>query len=207
MTEQTRTKSSRGHFVGSAIALHGDDIDTDQIIPARFLKGITFSGLGEHAFADVRHATEQRGTLHPFDDPRYRGARILVTNKNFGCGSSREHAPQALHRRGIDVIVGESFGEIFAGNSVAIGMPCLRVAGDDIERLQQAADDNFSREFAIDLQEKTIRSGNLVIPFDVPESARIQFIDGTWDATAVLLEADQGIKETASRLPYLNDWR
>jgi 3-isopropylmalate/(R)-2-methylmalate dehydratase small subunit len=131
----------------------------------------------------------------------------LLVNKNFGCGSSREHAPQALHRWGVAAVVGESFGEIFAGNCAAIGMPCLRVAADDLARLQDAAEGDSARLFAIDLGEKTIRSGNLVAAVELPETARLQFLDGTWDATAVLLEAGEAIERTAMHLPYLNGWR
>jgi 3-isopropylmalate/(R)-2-methylmalate dehydratase small subunit len=207
MTETSTTAAARQHLEGAAIALRPDDIDTDQIIPARFLKGVTFAGLGAHAFADARRAARDRGALHPFDDPRRQGARVLLVNKNFGCGSSREHAPQALHRWGVAAVVGESFGEIFAGNCAAIGMPCLRVAADDLARLQDAAEGDSARLFAIDLGEKTIRSGNLVAAVELPETARLQFLDGTWDATAVLLEAGEAIERTALHLPYLNGWR
>jgi 3-isopropylmalate/(R)-2-methylmalate dehydratase small subunit len=206
MTKTSTTAATRQHVEGVAIALRADDIDTDQIIPARFLKGVSFAGMGEHAFADVRRAAYNQGALHPFDDPGRRGARVLLVNRNFGCGSSREHAPQALHRWGIAAVVGESLGEIFAGNCAAIGMPCLRVAADDMARLQDAAEDDGSRLFAIDLGEKTIRSGNLVAALELPEAARLQFLEGTWDATAVLLEAGEAIEAAASRLPYLNGW-
>ena len=194
------------HFSGTALALRGGDIDTDRIIPARFLKGISFAGLGEHVFADERYAVQRKGGVHPLDDPNHRGARILLVNKNFGCGSSREHAPQALRRWGITAVVGESFGEIFAGNCVALGVPCLRVTADEAARLQEAAEADSDRSFAIDLEEKTIRSGNLVVNVELPEGARVQFLGGTWDATSTLLEAGDGIERTAARLPYLNGW-
>jgi 3-isopropylmalate/(R)-2-methylmalate dehydratase small subunit len=206
MTGTSANAAARQHLEGAAIALRADDIDTDQIIPARFLKSVTFAGLGEHAFADVRQAARGQGALHPLDDPQRRGARVLLVNKNFGCGSSREHAPQALHRWGIAAVVGESFGEIFAGNCTAIGMPCLRVAADDLARLQDAAEGDGARLFAIDLWEKTIRSGNLFAGVELPEAARLQFLEGTWDATAVLLEAGEAIERTAAHLPYLNNW-
>jgi 3-isopropylmalate/(R)-2-methylmalate dehydratase small subunit len=206
MTERSVATAVRRHLDGAAISLRGDDIDTDQIIPARFLKGVTFAGLGKHAFADARQAVRDRSGLHPFDDPERQAARILLVNKNFGCGSSREHAPQALRRWGITAVVGESFGEIFAGNCVAMGMPCLRVAEDDLARLQEAAEGDSSRLFAVDLDEKTIGSGNLVVTVELPEAARMQFLDGTWDATAALLEAGEAIERTASQLPYLNGW-
>ena len=202
----TATKDQRRQLTGAAIALRGNDIDTDRIIPARFLKGVSFAGLGQHVFADERHAARARSDMHAFDDPRRRGARILVVNKNFGCGSSREHAPQALHRWGITTVVGESFGEIFAGNCVAIGMPCLRVTPDDAARLQEAVEADADRLFTVDLEEKTIRSGNLVVPVDLPEGARVELLEGTWDATSVLLAAGTDIERAASRLPYLNGW-
>ena len=207
MTRTSTPTAARQHLEGAAVALRADDIDTDQIIPARFLKGVSFAGLGRHAFEDARHAARKQDALHPFDDPERQSARVLLVNKNFGCGSSREHAPQALHRWGIAAVVGESFGEIFAGNCTAIGMPCLRVAAADLARLQDAAEANGARLFAIDLGEKTIRSGNLVAAVELPETARLQFLDGTWDATAVLLEAGKAIEATASRLPYLNGWK
>jgi 3-isopropylmalate/(R)-2-methylmalate dehydratase small subunit len=206
MTERSVATAVRRHLDGAAISLRGDDIDTDQIIPARFLKGVTFAGLGKHAFADARQAVRDRSGLHPFDDPERQAARILLVNKNFGCGSSREHAPQALRRWGITAVVGESFGEIFAGNCVAMGMPCLRVAEDDLARLQEAAEGDSCRLFAVDLDDKTIGSGNLVVTVELPEAARMQFLDGTWDATAALLEAGEAIERTASQLPYLNGW-
>jgi 3-isopropylmalate/(R)-2-methylmalate dehydratase small subunit len=206
MTDSSPATDPRRHLSGTALALRGGDIDTDRIIPARFLKGISFAGLGEHVFADERHAAQRKGDVHPLDDPGHRGARILLVNKNFGCGSSREHAPQALRRWGITAVVGESFGEIFAGNCLAIGVPCLRVTADEAARLQEAAEADGARLFAIDLEEKTIGSGNLVVNIELPEGARVQFLGGTWDATSTLLEAGHGIERVAARLPYLNGW-
>ncbi len=206
MTNSPETRNGRRRLAGSLIALPGDDIDTDQIIPARFLKGVTFAGLGEYAFADVRSAAKARGDVHPFDDPKLRNAQILLVNKNFGCGSSREHAPQALHRWGITAIVGESFGEIFTSNCLAIGMPCLDVSTDGLSRLQDAARAVPRRSFVIDLENKTIIGDDLAVPVELTEGARIQFIEGTWDATTVLLEAKNAIKRTTLSLPYLNNW-
>jgi 3-isopropylmalate/(R)-2-methylmalate dehydratase small subunit len=206
MTDASSTAVQRRRLAGNAIALRGNDIDTDRIIPARFLKGVSFAGLEQYVFADERRAARERGVMHPFDTLEHRDARILVVNKNFGCGSSREHAPQALRRWGIAAVVGESFGEIFAGNCVAIGVPCLRVSEADATLLQEAADGDGARTFTVDLEEKTIRSGNLVVPVELPEGARVQFLDGTWDATQALLAAGTAIERTAARLPYLNDW-
>jgi 3-isopropylmalate/(R)-2-methylmalate dehydratase small subunit len=206
MTDQSTTIGPLRHLAGTAIALRGNDINTDRIMPARFLKAITFAGLEEHVFANERRALRERGNLHPFDDPRHRGGRILLVNRNFGCGSSREHAPQALHRWGIMAVVGESFGEIFAGNCLAVGMPCLCVTEETAMRLQDAAEADGSRLFAIDLEEKTMRSGDIVVPVALPDGARAQFLEGTWDSTPVLLAAGENIERVASRLPYLNDW-
>ena len=206
MTDASMTAGPRRQLTGAAIALRGNDIDTDRIIPARFLKGVSFAGLEAHVFADERRAARGRSSLHAFDDPRHREARILVVNKNFGCGSSREHAPQALRRWGITAVVGESFGEIFAGNCVAIGVPCLRVTEGDAALLQEAAEGDGARMFMVDLEDKTIRSGNLLVPVDLPDGARAQFLDGLWDATSVLLAAGAQIDRTAARLPYLNGW-
>jgi 3-isopropylmalate/(R)-2-methylmalate dehydratase small subunit len=206
MTDAPGTARPLRLIDGTAIALGGDDIDTDRIIPARFLKGIGYAALGGNVFADERAAARDGGGQHPFDDPRRAGARILLVGKNFGCGSSREHAPKALQLWGIAAVVGESFGEIFAGNGLSIGMPCLRAAPDDLARLHQAAAADAARRFAIDLEERMIRSGNLAVPVDLPDGARAQFLAGRWDATTVLLEAGPAIERTAARLPYLAGW-
>ena len=192
----------RTRLSGRGIPVPGNDIDTDRIIPARFLKAVTFEGMGEHAFEDARKQNPE----HPFNTPVYQGASVLVVGQNFGCGSSREHAPQALRRWGIAAVVGESFGEIFAGNCVAIGVPCLRVTEGDAALLQEAAEGDGARMFTVDLEEKTIRSGNLVVTVELPDGARAQFLDGTWDAMSVLLAAGPEIERTAARLPYLNGW-
>jgi 3-isopropylmalate/(R)-2-methylmalate dehydratase small subunit len=206
MTDQPATMGPRRNLAGTAIVLRGEDIDTDQIIPARFLKGVTFADLGQHAFADARRALRDRGDLHPFDVPTRRSARVLLVNRNFGCGSSREHAAQALRRWGIAAVVGESFGEIFAGNCLALGVPCLRVTRDAIADLQDLAEADSSRSFVIDLEESMIRTGNLAVVVEQPEGARLRLLDGSWDATAFLLNAGDAIERAASRLPYLNGW-
>jgi 3-isopropylmalate/(R)-2-methylmalate dehydratase small subunit len=209
MTDQSTTPGPRKNLSGTAIALRGDDIDTDRIIPARFLKAVTYAGLGAHAFADERRAWRARGELHPFDDPRHHhnGASILLVNKNFGCGSSREHAPQALRRWGIAAVIGESFGDIFAANCAAIGVPCLRASAADIAALQDAADTLGSRPLVADLKEKTVKCGNLVVTMEIPDGDRERFLDGTWDGMSVLLGAGATIEQTAARLPYLNCWQ
>jgi 3-isopropylmalate/(R)-2-methylmalate dehydratase small subunit len=207
MTDPSVIPAALRHIAGTVVSLGGNDIDTDRIIPGRFLKTVSFAGLEQHVFADERRARRDRGDPHPFDDPLRRGASLLVVEKNFGCGSSREHAPQALRRWGIAAVIGESFGEIFAGNCVALGLPCLRVTATDAARLRDAAASDAARRFAIDLEEKTIRSGNLVVSVELPEGARAQLLDGSWDATSTLLAAGGSIERAASLLPYLNGWR
>ena len=155
---------------GRGVPVIGDDIDTDRIIPARFLKCVTFDGLGEHAFADDRaEAFKAGGTPHPFDDPRFDGGKILVVGKNFGCGSSREHAPQALYRWGIRAVVGVDFAEIFFGNSVAIGMPCLRISAEAAGDLAAAIAANPAIELSIDLATNTLTVDGTSQNVDLPE--------------------------------------
>lgn len=173
-------------------------------MPARYLRQLTFDGLGAHVFEDDRLAARATGRVHPFDDPKYRGATILVVEQNFGCGSSREHAPQGLSRAAIRAVVGESFGEIFAGNCVAIGVPCVTVKAADAAQLRDLLADAPGLPFRLDLYAKTLQARNHLIRIELPDSARRQLVDGTWDALAALLAAGPIIEETAKRLPYLN---
>ena len=184
---------------GRAIPVRGNDIDTDRIIPARYLRAITFDGLGEHAFEDDRKSNPD----HPFDDPRYQGASILIANDNFGCGSSREHAPQALMRWGICAIVGESFAEIFLGNCTAMGVPCLTASTADIVKIQDAAEADPQREMAVDLKEKKMTFGDIEVDLQIAEGNRLQLIEGAWDATGMLLEGRGAVREVADKLPYV----
>jgi 3-isopropylmalate/(R)-2-methylmalate dehydratase small subunit len=186
---------------GRGCVLRGDDIDTDRIIPARFLRAVTFEGLGEHAFADDR--AQAKGN-HPLDDPRFAGASLLVVGRNFGCGSSREHAPQALMRRGFRAFVGGSFAEIFAGNCAALGLPAATLEPRDLAALMDSVDLDPAQQLVLDLRSLTLtsRAGRLAVR--MPEGARQPLLTGTWNATAVLLEAGAAIEETAARLPYLN---
>ena len=184
---------------GRAIPVRGNDIDTDRIIPARYLRAITFDGLGEYAFEDDRKSNPD----HPFDDPRYQGASILVANDNFGCGSSREHAPQALMRWGIYAIVGESFAEIFLGNCTAMGVPCLTASTEDIVKIQDAAEADPQREMAVDLKEKKLIFGDIKVDLQIAEGNRLQLIEGAWDATGMLLEGRDEVREVANKLPYV----
>ncbi|MXX12333.1 MAG: 3-isopropylmalate dehydratase small subunit [Gemmatimonadetes bacterium] len=184
---------------GRAIPVRGNDIDTDRIIPARYLRAITFDGLGEHAFEDDRKSNPD----HPFDDPRYQGASVLIANDNFGCGSSREHAPQALMRWGICAIVGESFAEIFLGNCTAMGVPCLTASTGDIVKIQDAAEADPQREMTVDLKEKKLTFGDIEVDLQIAEGNRLQLIEGAWDATGMLLEGRDAVREVANKLPYV----
>ena len=186
---------------GRAVALSGSDIDTDRIIPARFLKCISFDGLGHHVFADDRSALDGN---HPFDRPEYHGARILVTNRNFGCGSSREHAPQALRRWGIAAIIAESFAEIFHGNCLALGIPCLSADAATIAAIQEAVQHHPEVNFEINLTDATLCGGGCDWPLMLQPSAKSMLISGRWDATGLLISHHAELQATAQRLPYLH---
>jgi len=190
---------------GRPIPLRGNDIDTDRIIPARYLKAVTFDGLGAAAFYDERFDAQGNSKGHIMDDPRFqaKGSRVAVVNKNFGCGSSREHAPQAMLRWGVKALIGETFADIFFGNCVALGMPCVTASEADIGRLMTAVEADPTKELVIDLDGLTATYGELSIPVKLPAGIRNQFLEGTWDATRVLLEATPQIKATAARLPYV----
>src|SRR5262244_1905870 len=190
---------ARRRMAGRGIPLRGNDIDTDRIIPARHLKSVTFEGLGEHVFGDERQAVPE----HPFNRPRFEGASILVVGQNFGCGSSREHAPHALRLWGIRAIVGGSYGEIFFGNCVMLGIPCLRTSQEDLEWLQKAIERSPQQPVSVDVEKQEVRFGDRVIKASVPDGPRNQLVNGTWDSTAVLLEAGDAIEATAGKLPYV----
>ncbi len=193
--------SSVSRVRGQALPVRGNDIDTDRIIPARYLRSITFEGLGEHAFEDDR-----KSGGHPFDDPRFQDASILIVNANFGCGSSREHAPQALMRWGIQAIVGESFAEIFQGNCTAMGLPCVTVQSEHARALMDAVEADPSQEIALDLTNKTLSCGGKNLPVEIPDGNRIQLLEGAWDATGMLLEGEDAVRKVAERLPYITDF-
>ncbi|HXK23516.1 MAG TPA: 3-isopropylmalate dehydratase small subunit [Myxococcota bacterium] len=186
---------------GTACVLRGDDIDTDRIIPARYLRAVTFEGLGEHAFEDDR---KQAKGDHPLDVRRFRGASILVVGRNFGCGSSREHAPQALMRRGFRAFIGASFAEIFFGNCTALGLPCVTLAPEDLARLMDSVELDPSQEVAVDLAARTVTCRIGRFAASIPDGARGQLLEGSWNATSVLLEAGDAIEATAKRLPYVS---
>ena len=189
---------------GRGLPLRGQDVDTDRIIPARYLRAITFDGLEAHVFEDDRGQLEQAGQMHPFSNPAYQGAAILLVNRNFGCGSSREHAPQALQRWGIRAVVGESFSEIFFGNSLIIGLPCLAVAAGDIEAAMSAVESQPDLEIAVSVGDLSVRVGDRNVPATMPPAARNVLLDGTWDATILLLENDDQVRAVAARLPYIS---
>jgi 3-isopropylmalate/(R)-2-methylmalate dehydratase small subunit len=193
------TDFKRRQLSGRGIPVTGNDIDTDRIIPARFLKAVTFEGMGEHAFEDARKQNPE----HPFNAAVYKGASVLVVGQNFGCGSSREHAPQALMRWGIRAIVGGSFGEIFFGNCVMLGIPCLVATQADLEWLQKAIGRSPQEPVVVDVEQQQVRFGDRVIKATVPDGPRNQLVGGTWDSTAVLLDAGAAIEATARKLPYV----
>lgn len=192
------------HLSGRGIPLRGHDIDTDRIIPARFLKCVSFEGLETHAFEDDRKQLEERGQVHPFSNPRYQGASILIVNGNFGCGSSREHAPQAIQRWGIRAVVGESFSEIFFGNSVALGMPCLTVSAHDAEALLSAVETDPAAEVSLSVGGESVEVNGQRYKAFVPAGAREAFTAGTWDATGMLLDDFDQVRNVANSLPYVS---
>ncbi len=189
---------------GRSFVIKGDDIDTDRIIPARFLKCVSFSALGEQVFADDRK--ELKGT-HPFDLDQNKGANILVVNDNFGCGSSREHAPQALMRWGIRLIVGESFAEIFFGNCLALGIPCITASKEEITNLQNLVNKNPNQIWDFNLQELTFSNQKETLKLNIEEGAYKMLLTGKWDATSQLLDEKERIKNTVNNLPYLNHFK
>jgi 3-isopropylmalate/(R)-2-methylmalate dehydratase small subunit len=188
---------------GSGIPVRGNDIDTDQIIPARFMKVVTFDGLGEFAFFDQRFDVEDNPKAHPFNDERFRDASVLVVNANFGCGSSREHAPQALMRWGIDAVIGESFAEIFAGNCLALGVPTVTAHAETIEALQDWVDHNPDGEIEVDVADETITYGGKTIDVTVDDAQRKALVEGVWDTTALMKSNANAVRETAESLPYV----
>ena len=195
---------------GRGVYVPGDDIDTDRIIPARFMKCVTFDGLGEFAFYDVRFdpATGERVDEHPLNLEKHKGANILLSGSNFGCGSSREHAPQALYRYGFRAIIAESYAEIFFGNSTTLGMPCAIMAREDIQSVAKLIEEDPEAILTLDLTEHKLSVGDMDLPAQtafparVPEHAREVLVKGKWDAIADLLEATEEIKATASKTPY-----
>ena len=189
---------------GRSFTIRGDDIDTDRIIPARFLKCVSFSALGEQVFADDRR--ELKGN-HPFDLDHNKGANILVVNDNFGCGSSREHAPQALMRWGIRLIIGESFAEIFFGNCLALGIPCLTASKEKIGQLQNLVEKTNNQIWNFNLKNLSISNQKETIKLNLDEGPYNMLYSGKWDATSQLLDEEEKINKTFNNLPYLNNFK
>ena len=193
---------------GTALPLRGDSIDTDRIIPARFLRSVSFEGLQDHLFEDDRiQADAQAPGTHPVSNPAYAGSAILLVNANFGCGSSREHAPQAINRWGIKAVVGESFSEIFFGNSVALGLPCLSASHADMERLMALVEGAPATVLSLDIAAERISADGVAVVVTLPPAARESFLEGTWDATGMLLDRFEEVEAVAARLPYVTGFR
>lgn len=188
---------------GRAVFIPGADLDTDRIIPARFMKCVTFDGLGEYAFYDVRFDGEGNKTEHPLNDPRFEGASILVAGVNFGCGSSREHAPQSLRKYGFNAVIAESFAEIFFGNSTTLAMPCVTAANADVNALRHAIEADPQMEVTIDVDALEVRTSNgLQFAVKMPDSACDALISGRWDPIQELLDNDAAIQARAKELGY-----
>jgi 3-isopropylmalate/(R)-2-methylmalate dehydratase small subunit len=183
---------------GRGLPLRGHDIDTDRIIPARFLRAVSFEGLERHVFEDDR-----AGGRHPFDHPAYQGASVLVVNRNFGCGSSREHAPQAIQRWGIRAIVGEGYSEIFFGNAVQLGLPCVTASAGDIKALMTLVEQAPETMITVDLQAHRVGAGPVRIRATMPDAAREALVSGLWDGTGLLLDDFEAVRSVAARLPYV----
>jgi len=188
---------------GRGVYVPGDDIDTDRIIPARFMKCITFDGLGEYLFYDVRKNEDGSDKPHPLNDPKFAGAKILLSGSNFGCGSSREHAPQAIYRYGFRAVIAENFAEIFFGNSTTLGMPCMSLPRADIREIAAAVQADPQLELTVDVEKLEVRAGGKVYKASIRDSARQGLVEGHWDPIAELLEGKPQITEVATRLAYV----
>ncbi|MDX1920423.1 MAG: 3-isopropylmalate dehydratase small subunit [Candidatus Caenarcaniphilales bacterium] len=187
-------------IIGKGLYLTGDDIDTDRIIPARFMKCVTFDGLGQYAFYDVRFDEQDKPKDHPMNKPEFKDSSVLLSGKNFGCGSSREHAPQALYHWGIRAVVAESFAEIFFGNCTTLGIPCVVLSKAEINQIAQNITKNPEQQITIDLQTQTLSSGALSLKFNIPEGARDALMQGQWDSLGQLLESKNEVKALSESL-------
>ena len=187
---------------GKGVFVPGNDIDTDRIIPARFMVCITFEGLGKYAFYDERKNADGTDKKHPLTDPHKQNAKILLSGANFGCGSSREHAPQSLWHYGFRAIIAESFAEIFFGNSTTLGIPCVCASGEDIAKIAAVIEKNPEEQIDVDVENQQITCGDIKVKCSMPENARNALISGTWDPIAELIEAEDKTAEVASKLPY-----
>ncbi len=188
---------------GTGCVLRGDDIDTDRIIPARFMKDITFDAMGEHLFEDARKAAKGN---HPLDDERFLGSDILVVGKNFGCGSSREHAPQSLMRFGFRAFIGESFADIFAGNCCSLGLVCITLPETDAETLRESIELDPEQPVGIDVADQTVTFRGGQLQGTIPDGTRDRLLQGHWNATSLLLDAADAIERTAEKLSYVRGY-
>jgi 3-isopropylmalate/(R)-2-methylmalate dehydratase small subunit len=188
---------------GRGVFVPGNDIDTDRIIPARFMKCVTFDGLGEYLFHDVRKNADGTDKPHPLNEPRFKGATILLSGANFGCGSSREHAPQAIQKYGFRAVVAENFAEIFFGNCTTLGIPCATASREDIAKIAAAIDKDPQLPLAIDVAKQEIRFGDQTVKVTVREDARDALVNGRWDPIGELLDGLPAVKAAAAKLPYL----
>lgn len=188
---------------GRAVNVPGNDIDTDRIIPARFMKCVTFDGLGEFLFYDVRKQLDGSEKPHPLNEPRFKGATIMLSGANFGCGSSREHAPQAIAKYGFKALIAENFAEIFFGNSTTLGIPCVTASREDIAKIAAYIESNSEAQVVIDLIILEARFGAQTVKIAQRESARDALVNGRWDAIGELIEGIPAVKLTAAKLPYL----
>lgn len=188
---------------GTGIPLMLDDIDTDRIIPARYLRCVTFDGLGEYAFEDDR----KQDPNHPFDDERFQGASVLIAGRNFGCGSSREHAPQSLMRWGLQAIVAESYAEIFFGNCCSLGIAAVLATREDLDKLAAAVEANPKATVSVDLEKLTATAGDVSVSVEMPDSARDALVTGEWDYLGQLVSAADQVSAHAATIPYLNGFQ
>jgi 3-isopropylmalate/(R)-2-methylmalate dehydratase small subunit len=188
---------------GRGVFVPGNDIDTDRIIPARFMKCVTFDGLGEFLFYDVRKNADGTDKPHPLNDPRFKGSTVLLSGANFGCGSSREHAPQAIQKYGFRAVIAENFAEIFFGNCTTLGIPCATASREDIAKIAAAIEKNPQTEVVVDVAKQEVRFGGQSIKANVRESARDALVNGRWDPIGELLEGAPAMQATATKLPYL----
>ena len=192
--------TTKSIFSGRGMPLRGNDIDTDRIIPARYMRCVTFDGLGENVFVDARAQAEGK---HPFDLAQHQGSEVLIVNRNFGCGSSREHAPQALNRWGIKAIIGESFAEIFFGNCLVLGIPCVIANEELAKKLQTFAETKPDKEISVDIEKLAVSFDGASASINMDESARQMILSGTWDSCGQLLSKKDEIQKTATALPYM----
>jgi len=188
---------------GRAVPFPGDDVDTDRIIPARYMKCLTFNDLGQYLFQDVRFDANGKSKNHPIDSEKYKGATILIAGNNFGCGSSREHAPQAIYRAGFRAVIAQGFAEIFFGNSTTLGIPCVNLSAADLAALSKQVEENPATEVIVDLLNKVVKAGDKSYSLTLRDSAREGLINGRWDAIGDLLDAIPEVEKVATKLPYM----